>query len=221
MRKGKRLLLLFGINIILLCVLFLIPVYLWLTSGMMNIGVISIRGDSMTPTMANNDIVYIKDVEFERGEIVVASCPHTDDFEAYNNLSLLKRIVGLPGEIITITEEGVHVNGKLLDESAYTDDQTSTLTEETIYDEIYLSDREYYLLGDNRTESFDSRHVGEVPESNFLYALTTEPNDYTKSILSKAVVCAALALTTDITINMIINRKLKKRRKNTGDAYEN
>ena len=56
----------------------ILPLYLWLTSGMMNIGMMSMRGNSMTPTLADNGIAYVKEVEFKRGEIVVAKCPPSD-----------------------------------------------------------------------------------------------------------------------------------------------
>jgi signal peptidase I len=182
---------------------------------MMNIGVISIRGDSMTPTMGNNDIAYVKEVEFVRGEIVVAKCPASEKYSITEGTALLKRIVGLPGEIVKITEDGVLINGKLLDESSYTDDQAKTLNDDVEFDEIYLSDREYYLLGDNRTESFDSRHVGEVTESEFLYALTTSPNDYTKNILANVIsvgVCNMIMFVfTNVMVLKLQKKKIEKR----------
>ena len=188
----------------------ILPLYLWLTSGMMNIGMMSMRGNSMTPTLADNGIAYVKEVEFKRGEIVVAKCPPSDKYSITEGTALLKRIVGLPGEIVKITEDGVLINNNLLDESSYTNDQNKTLNDDVEFDEIYLSDREYYLLGDNRTESFDSRHVGAVNESEFLYALTTKPNDYTKRIQANVICIGTCNLIAMVFINVIV-LKLTKR----------
>jgi signal peptidase I len=179
---------------VVLCVaivlsLTVLPVYMWMASDIKTRGVTSIRGDSMSPTIYDSNILYVQPVRFERGEIVVARCPDSSKYKSLSNVAILKRIVGLPGETIEITAEGVCVNGALLEED-YTANQELTLKDDNDINEIVLSSNEYFLLGDNRDNSFDSRHVGAVPMSNFLYGLTLEPNDYTHKILGNMAIVA-------------------------------
>lgn len=154
-----------------------VPFRIWLGTDIETKGFTSVRGDSMSPTVNNNDILYIDQLTFERGEIVCVRC----STENIANLSLLKRIVGLPGETVEMTSEGVLINGVLLEED-YISDQSMTFQENNEYNEVILSDDEYFVLGDNREESFDSRDVGAVHKRDFLYALTIEPNGYTMTM---------------------------------------
>lgn len=172
-----------------LCIILLLtvlPYNLWLQSGIEYIGITSIRGDSMEPNIKNNDIMFIQPTKFERGEIVVAKCPYTEKYAASTNLALLKRIVGLPGETVEIVEDGILIDGELLKEE-WTNNANLSLRDGNNIQEIVLSDNEYFLLGDNRDNSFDSRHVGAIHKSRFLYGLTTEPNDYTNRIMTLAI----------------------------------
>lgn len=145
-------------------------------------GVTSIRGDSMLPSIRDNQILYTQPVQFERGEIVAVLSPNHEKWYSVENLSLLKRIVGLPGEHVEITKDGVKIDGELLVEP-YTDSVFSSLLETNDVNEVVLAENEYFLLGDNRKISFDSRHVGPIHKMNFLYGLTTTPNQNTYKLL--------------------------------------
>ena len=171
---------------LLVCVIVLttslvVPINNWKSASVLEKGIATVRGDSMEPTIKDGDILYTKPVSFEYGEIVVAQCPPTTGYENANGIMLLKRIIGKPGDTIELTAEGVLRNGTLLDESSYTADQDKTLVSTNVekYNEILLSDNEYYLIGDHRVESFDSRHTGALSSSRFMYALTLEPNEHT------------------------------------------
>ena len=193
---------------ILLCIIILIsltvvPLYLWMTSDLLTRGVTSIRGDSMAPTFKNNDILYTQPTKFERGEIVVVICPQTEKYSTQNNLALLKRIVGLPGETIEIIEDGLLIDGVLLDEP-YTTEQNKTLQDSNDIDEIILSDNEYFILGDNRSDSLDSRHVGAIRSVDFLYSLTTDPNEHTYKIWGTAALIAVANLIGVIFLPIIL-----------------
>lgn len=190
--KKRKILYILTCVLVFLCMT-VVPLGLWLTSGMMNIGITSIRGNSMAPTFLDGQVLYVQPAQYERGEIVVVNCTNTGDYSV-DGLSLLKRIIGLPGENIEITEEGVLLDGELLDESAYTDNQNLTLQESNDIEELVLSDNEYFLLGDNRDNSFDSRHIGAIHSKDFLYGLTTEPNDYTREIWKNVIVVAMMNL---------------------------
>lgn len=156
----------------------------WLESDIKTRGSMLIRGNSMTPQIEDNQIVYIQDVNFERGEIVVAIIPETENYHEMAGISMIKRIIGLPGEHIELTNEGVLINGKLLEEN-YVLDIEKTLDEKNTVTECVLSDNEYYLIGDNRTDSFDSRNLGAIPAENFLYGITIEPNEHTNELIAK------------------------------------
>lgn len=202
--ENKTKLAIYIVSCIAILLLFsVLPFYLWLTSDIETRGVTSVRGNSMTPLIENNDVLYVQPTKFERGEIVVALCPRSEDYKATTNVAFLKRIVGLPGETIEMTKDGVLVNGELLEET-YTTNAHLSLQDSNKYNEIILSDNEYFLLGDNRDISFDSRHVGGVHSSRFLYGLTIEPNEHTKSLWISFIVLAIVNLIAIIALPIFI-----------------
>lgn len=210
-------------SIVILIVLTILPWVMWIGSDMMTRGLSVVRGPSMEPTIVDMQIVYVKPVDFERGEVVVATCPSTTKYPNMAGSSLLKRIVGLPGEVVEITDDGILINGELLEES-YVTDMTATIQEENEIEEIILSDNEYFLVGDNRHNSFDSRHVGAIHSSNFLYAVTTSPNQYTKTLLFgvsmlslggvilsfAAFICILVLLTNNIVVPQQLHARSTK-----------
>lgn len=199
-------------TITIIFVFTLLPLMLWLNSNVMNVGVTSIIGDSMLPTFDNGTILYIQPPKFERGEIIVFDCPDNNNYNT-SNLYLFKRIVGLPGETLSIKEDGVYINGVLLNESKYTDQQTKTLHDGNDVNEMILSDNEYFLIGDNRSDSFDSRHVGGVHARDFLYGLTAEPNEYTKQIYKNVSIIVVINFIAIIIFETILFHLFSKKEK--------
>jgi len=125
-----------------------------------------VKGASMEPNFQENDYLIIDQVtyrlrEVERGEIVVFHPPENDS-QYY-----IKRVIGLPGESVEILEGDVVV---------YTEEYPNGITLEEEYIEeythgharVYLGLDEYYLLGDNRTSSLDSRTFGAVSENHLI-----------------------------------------------------
>lgn len=121
-----------------------------------------VRGDSMVPTFHDKEYLIVEEVSYHtgdvhRGDVVVFKYPL--DPKQY----FIKRIVGLPGETISITNGQVTVrnsenpSGFQLDESYLSDweDSRSPLT---------LENDEYFVMGDNRNNSSDSRRWGPVNE---------------------------------------------------------
>jgi signal peptidase I len=96
----------------------------------------------------------------ERGDIVVFN-PTPDAEQPY-----IKRVIGLPGEHITFQDGAVYVNGQRLDEEYLQGARTSCRPDDVC--DIVVSPEHVFVLGDNRTNSTDSRSIGEVSLSNIV-----------------------------------------------------
>lgn len=122
--------------------------------------ILRIYGSSMSPTLVNGNIVTsLRGGSYERGDIVAFY---------YNDKILVKRIVGLPGEVIDIDEDGsVSVDGEPLDEP-YLDEKA--LGECDIELPYQVPEGRYFVMGDNRSVSSDSRssQVGCVAEEQVI-----------------------------------------------------
>jgi signal peptidase I len=127
----------------------------------------SVHGPSMEPTLLNSDYLLIDELSYHfrdprRGEMVVFH-------DAYaTGQFLIKRLIGLPGETVTVRNGTVtitnteHPEGVILQEPYL----GQTFTDGTM--ELTLADHEYFVLGDNRLVSFDSRRIGAVPANRLV-----------------------------------------------------
>lgn len=125
-----------------------------------------VLGDSMEPTLHDKENLWVEKISYHFNQLkrfdVIVFYPHgREDSEEY----YIKRIIGLPNERIQIIGETIYINGTPLEESYGKDPiaYTGIATEE-----IILADDEYFVLGDNRTVSFDSRYesIGPVKKEN-------------------------------------------------------
>ena len=118
--------------------------------------VLQISGSSMEPTLNDEEIVVlIKTTNIKRGQLCCFS---------YQNKLLIKRVVGLPGDSIHVDADGyVYVNGNLLEEPYVID---RALGECDISFPCNVTDNHYFVLGDHRSTSIDSRSsvIGLVSE---------------------------------------------------------
>jgi len=115
-----------------------------------------VKGASMEPSFFDNEYLVIDEISYRfkepiRGEIIVFKYPR-DPKQFF-----IKRIIGLPGETVQITGNQVFVNGEEIDEP-YLNPDTETKGESV----ITLQSDEYFVLGDNRSFSLDSRNFGPL-----------------------------------------------------------
>ncbi|MGB8452601.1 MAG: signal peptidase I [Anaerocolumna sp.] len=128
---------------------------------------IEVSGSSMESTLHNEDHLILEKVSYEidkpkRYDIVVFR-PYSEDKDTY----YIKRVIGLPGETIQIIGSDIYINGQLLNE----DYGNYPIANGGIAKEpIVLGKDEYFLLGDNRNNSKDSRDssIGAVKRSSII-----------------------------------------------------
>ena len=124
----------------------------------------SVVGDSMKPVLENGDIVLANRIVYnaskpKRGDVIIFKPKGNENSHYY-----IKRIIALPGESVEIVENSVYINGEKLKE----DYETSKIDDVGIVNEkIKLGSDEYFVLGDDRQNSEDSRNanVGNVKYS--------------------------------------------------------
>ena len=142
---------------------------------------VRVDGRSMYPTLQDGEFgftnvggVLLNGVK--RGDIVVVTME-----EKGQKTHWVKRVIGMPGDTISCVNDIVFINGKVLDETQYIDpDYRQSCVDQFGYfnkvpnadnsdvqdfEEVKLGDDEYYVMGDNRPYSKDSRYVGPVKKS--------------------------------------------------------
>lgn len=108
-----------------------------------------VTGNSMHPFLEDGDVclVWKLNIKLGRGDVVTAK---------RENKILIKRIVGLPGETLQIISGCVYIDGKMMERNIYTEDKGVLNTP------YVLKEDEYFIMGDNRGGSDDSRRFGSI-----------------------------------------------------------
>lgn len=127
-----------------------------------------VRGNSMYPNFHNNEYLLTNKLSYrlgkpERGDVIVFKAPKNQEYD------YIKRVAGLPGEKIEIKNGKVYINDKVLEESFLPEDyRTSGGSFWREGQEASVPEGEYFVLGDNRSHSSDSREWGVVPLENII-----------------------------------------------------
>lgn len=132
-----------------------------------------VKGNSMSPNFENDEFLLTDKVSYrlgepQRGDVVVFKAPPSEPCAA-RECEYIKRIIGLPGESIKIEEDGVYINNIELDEPFISEDVlTKTGGYLRVGQTIRLAKDEYFLLGDNRPYSRDSREFGPIKREDLV-----------------------------------------------------
>lgn len=126
-----------------------------------------IPSGSMEPTLQINDRLVVEKVSYyinppQRGDIIVFYPPENLFPKSKRRDAFIKRVIGLPGDQVEITDGRVYVNGEPLEEGYIKAPPNYEWGPKVVPDESYL------VLGDNRNSSYDSHEWGYVPRENII-----------------------------------------------------
>lgn len=129
-------------------------------------------GKSMTPSLQPeqkfivNKLIYQSQLP-QRGDIIVFHAPKTA-CPANTKCDFIKRIIGLPGETVSIKDNHMYINNQVLDEPYLAKDTETLPGAVTQNTDLTLSATEYFVVGDNRPFSSDSRVWGPIQKSDIV-----------------------------------------------------
>jgi len=137
---------------------------------------IRVDGQSMCNTLQDGDVVLVTkpeywDGEYTRGDVIICRYPNRNEKSSFslggsfeltftNHTLFVKRLVALPGDTVEIRNGIFYINGEMVDESSI---DMKSKSRETMLP-YTLKDNEYFVVGDNRGNSNDSRRVGPISE---------------------------------------------------------
>ena len=147
-----------SIQVIVIALAVVVLVYIFVAS--FNI----VDGESMIPNFESGDLIIAEKItpnfgQLHRGDVIVFAAPEGKDY--------IKRIIGLPGEKVKVDNGKVYINGIPITEN-YLSDENKSFHGGQVYadgDEVSLPINNYYVMGDNRKNSRDSRDIGYIDKS--------------------------------------------------------
>ena len=128
--------------------------------------VIRVDGPSMRETLQNNDrlMVSVLDMRLngpERFDVVIMKYPNRKE-------NFVKRVIGLPGDTLIVQEGVLYINGERYEEPYLDEGRTVRFDKSSNNFSVTLGDDEYFVMGDNRDDSNDSRNVGVISRDMFI-----------------------------------------------------
>ncbi|TSC64109.1 MAG: signal peptidase I [Parcubacteria group bacterium Gr01-1014_91] len=147
-------------TLVLLIVVVVIPIRMFVISPFV------VDGDSMHPTFQNLDYLVIDELIYnfkspERGDVIVFRYPGNP------SVFYIKRVIGLPGETVSINHGVVTIISENGEKTALA--EPYTVREDATYtNDVSLLPEEYFVMGDNRPNSSDSRFWGALPKKNII-----------------------------------------------------
>jgi len=150
------------IQFVILAALIIIPIRMFVFQPFI------VSGESMYPTFHSGDYLIIDEIslrfrEPQRGDVIVFRYP--EDPKRF----FIKRVIGLPGETITFKDRSVYIKNETYPEEFKLDEPyIAQITIPGNISKLTVSEGNYFVLGDNRGFSSDSRSWGELPEENII-----------------------------------------------------
>ena len=119
-----------------------------------------VYGSSMEPNLHTDQRLMIEKVSYHfhqpvRGDIVVIKVP-------FSEIPLIKRVIGLPGDVVEVQDSQVYINGQLLNEPYLNVDHQRDVSP------VVVPQGQIFVMGDNRNASNDSRFFGTVPTEDII-----------------------------------------------------
>lgn len=147
-------------TLVVLVVLIVLPVRIFIAQPFV------VDGRSMFPTFEDRDYLIVDELSYrfsdpDRGDVVIFRYPNDP------SVFYIKRIIGLPGETVTIERGAVMITRE--DGTSLSLDESYVVREDATYtSRTTLGDDQYFVMGDNRPESSDSRVWGTLPKENII-----------------------------------------------------
>ena len=150
MEKSLKIYITFGIFYIVLVLFIVIPIHYYVAQPFL------VDGEAMNPTYKNNDYLLVNrfDHEFNRGDVIVFETSNKGEY-------FIKRMFGMPGEKIEIKDGKIFINDNVFIDIYYNGKTGRDIS-------INLIQNQYFVLGDNRDRSIDSRDFGAVDKKDIM-----------------------------------------------------
>lgn len=132
-----------------------------------------VNGQSMVPNFQDGEHVMTDKISYKlrepiRGEVVVFHAPPAAGCVEGTGCDFIKRIVAVPGDQVAVRDNAIWVNDQKLPESYIPADYEISPGRATLDEEIYLGTDEYFVSGDNRPHSSDSRSWGPIKKEDIV-----------------------------------------------------
>ena len=127
-----------------------------------------VSGNSMYPRLRDNDNILVNKLAYKLGDVErfdVVIFPHYNE-TMQKEVYYVKRVIGLPGEMVRIDKGLIYINGELLTEYYGCYDDDLPYYNGIAGEEIYVGEDEYFVLGDNRNNSEASRTFGCIKKDD-------------------------------------------------------